>query len=208
MSGIDRIALQHTHTQGNKLQRSHVIDDAMQHTASHNVAHGRGPILGLFVRVHIDGAIARSFIFMSGMDAIAAHTHFLCCPAHATKCWIHLGKRGSNALAAVRDGSLSSSSASLVAKADPQSGEGGDNTCSLLGQIGRARHHLDRHDGRGQSQARRHSGACTCSKGVQLVVASLGSLRLGSRCQDPQAPQAPRAHACPNSSAASFVAHH
>jgi hypothetical protein len=67
---------------------------------------------------------------------------------------------------------------------------------------------LDRHDGRGQSQARRHSGACTCSKGVQLVVALLGSRRLGSRCQAPQAPQAPRAHACSNSSAASLVAHH
>ena len=73
----DRQDCSSTHTQGNKLQRSHVIDDAMQHTASHNVAHGRGPILGLFVRVHIDGAIARSFIFMSGMDAIAAHSFFV-----------------------------------------------------------------------------------------------------------------------------------
>ena len=59
----DRQDCSSTHTQGNKLQRSHVIDDAMQHAASHNVAHGRGPILGLFVRVHIDGASARSFIF-------------------------------------------------------------------------------------------------------------------------------------------------
>ena len=68
MGGLRRLSRQASgllcNPQGNKLQHGHVIDAAMQHTASHNVAaNGREPILGSFVRGHIDGASARSFIF-------------------------------------------------------------------------------------------------------------------------------------------------